>query len=127
MFQGVATGLLGRSALGGGLATAGLGLALHFTIATSIVAAYMLASRRYATLTKRPVACGLLYGVLVYFFMYEVVLPLSLVRLQPATLPVFLNNILIHALGVGLPSALFARRAPREGTPHFGEAACPVS
>jgi hypothetical protein len=110
IFQAIAAGLLGRSAFGGGLATALLGVLLHFFIATAIAATYVLASRRLVGLTGRAVAWGLLYGVLVYFFMNFVVVPLSAApepRLTPA---LFVNGILIHALGVGLPSALVARR-----------------
>ena len=37
------------------------------------------------------------------------VIPLSATSRGPFVLPVFINGILIHALGVGLPSAWFAR------------------
>jgi hypothetical protein len=43
--------------------------------------------------------------------MYYVVVPLSAAGNPPPTLPVMLNGVLGHALGVGLPSALFARAA----------------
>jgi len=64
IFQSVAGGLLGRQAANaGGLATALLGAALHYSIALSIVAVYYLASRRASLLRSRPVLCGLLYGL----------------------------------------------------------------
>ena len=108
VFQGVAAGLLGRESFEGGLPTALLGLLLHFFIAFCVAAVYVLASRRWDVLTRRPVICGLLYGVLVYLVMTFVVVPLSAARGGVPTLPRFLLNAAAHALLVGLPAALFA-------------------
>jgi hypothetical protein len=59
------------------------------------------------------VACGLVYGVGVYFFMSQVVVPLSRLGNSPSwQVPVLLNGIIGHALLVGLPAALVSRRAP---------------
>jgi uncharacterized membrane protein YagU involved in acid resistance len=55
--------------------------------------------------------CGLVYGVLVYLFMNLVVLPLSAAGRPTFVVPVVVNGVLIHMLGVGLPSALFAKAA----------------
>jgi hypothetical protein len=111
IFQSIASGLLGRAAFAGGLPTALLGAALHFFIAFAIVSTYYLASRQLGVLRRHPVVCGLVYGVLVYFFMNLVVLPLSATGKPSFALPVLLNGIIGHALLVGIPSALFARRA----------------
>jgi len=111
IFQSIAAGLLGRSAFSGGMATAALGVVLHFFIAFLIVATYVLASRRFALLTRAPILCGLVYGVLAYLFMNLVVLPLSAAGRPTFVLPVVINGVLIHMLGVGLPSALFAKAA----------------
>lgn len=116
IFQSVAAGLLGRDAArAGGIPTAILGGVLHFTIATTIMTIYYLVSRRWSLLTRRAVACGLAYGVVCYFVMSFVVIPLSAAGrgLQWPALPVFLNGIIGHALLVGLPAALWARRAAR--------------
>jgi len=113
VFQGIAAGLLGRASLQGGPRTALLGLAIHFLIAFSIVATYYLASRTLPILMRRPVLCGALYGVIVYFFMNRIVIPLSAIGAAAFSLPVFINGILIHILGVGIPASLFvARSAP---------------
>lgn len=53
----------------------------------------------------------MLYGIAVYFVMNYVVIPLSAASRGAFSMPVFLNGILIHAFGVGLPAALFARAA----------------
>jgi hypothetical protein len=111
ILQSIAAGLLGRDAFRGGPATAALGALLHFFIAFGIVCVYYLVSRRLGILTRHPVLCGLLYGVLVFVIMNRVVIPLSAAVMGPMSLPVLVNGLLIHALGVGLPSALFARAA----------------
>lgn len=111
VFQSIAGGLLGRSTFQGGVATALLGVLVHFRVAFSIVSAYFAANRWVRALTRHPVSCGLVYGILAYLAMNLVVLPLSAAGRAPFSLPVMLNGLLIHAFGVGLPSALFARAA----------------
>ena len=111
IFHSIAAGLLGRSAFQGGVATAALGVCLHFFIAFLIVSVFYLASLGAPVLTRYPVTAGVLYGIAVYFVMNDVVVPLSAAGRGPFVLPVFVNGILIHALGVGVPSAWFARLA----------------
>jgi len=111
IFQSIAAGLLGRAAFQGGLVTAALGVLLHFFIAFAIVTTFVVASARVRVLTRHAVAAGVVYGVLVYAVMNLVVLPLSAAGRPSFVLPVVVNGLLIHAFGVGLPSALFARAA----------------
>jgi hypothetical protein len=112
MFRGIASGLLGREALTGGLPAAVLGMLLHFFIAFSVVTTFYLASRRLSVLARHPLVCGPIYGVLVYLFMYRLVIPLSAIGITPRfALPWSINDVLIHALGVGLGSAWFASRS----------------
>jgi hypothetical protein len=107
IYKSIAAGLLGRDAYSGGLATVALGLFLHFFIATTAAAVYVSASRALPLLARQPVPCGLAYGVAVYLFMKYVVLPLSAVtRLTPFDPAAMIG----HAVLVGLPIALFARR-----------------
>ena len=115
ILHAIASGLLGPQAREGGAATAGLGVLLHFTIAAGVVGVYFLAGRRLPVLVRRPWICGPLYGLGVYLVMQLVVLPLSAAAVGgiPRAWPVLLNGLLIHALGVGLPSALWARAALR--------------
>jgi len=113
IFQSIASGLLGRSAYEGGLSIAALGAGLHFFIAFVVVATYYFASRRLPVLVQQPWFCGPLYGLGVYLVMNLIVLPLSAIGGGPKSLPVLINGLAIHALGVGLPSALFARAAGR--------------
>ena len=111
IFQSIAAGLLGRASFSGGMPTAALGVVLHFFIAFLIVSTYVLASRRIEVLTRAPIACGLVYGVVAYLVMNLVIVPLSAAGRAPFSWPVTINGVLIHMLGVGLPASLFARAA----------------
>ncbi len=96
MLQGIASGILGRDAYTGGLATAGLGLLCHFSIATTAAAAYFAASRRLPVLLEHAVASGAAYGVSI--------------GPRPLTLGDVLIGVAIHIPCVGLPIALTLRR-----------------
>jgi hypothetical protein len=111
VLQSIASGLLGRAAFSGGAATAALGAVLHFFIAFVIVATYYLASRRFPFLTRNVLITGPLYGLIVYGVMTLIVVPLSAAGGGLPSMPVLVNGLLIHAFGVGLPSAMFARAA----------------
>jgi hypothetical protein len=116
IFQSIAAGVLGRAAaVQGGWRAALLGVLLHFFIAFAVVSTFYVVSRRMRILTRRPVLFGLLYGVAVYVVMNYAIIPLSAIGPRPAAIPlaVHINGVLIHALGVGLPSALAARAAAR--------------
>ncbi len=116
VLQSIASGLLGRSSYQGGVATAVLGTLIHFFIATVVVTTYYLVSRRWVDLARRPqiYLYGPLYGLVVYVVMNFVVIPLSAIGSAGARpWPVLINGLLIHALGVGLPSALAAHAASR--------------
>jgi len=117
ILQSIASGWLGRAAYTGGAGAAVLGAMTHYFIAFGIVATYFVASRRFAVLTRHPIACGIVYGLLVYLFMNRVVIPLSAIGTAtwPA-LPVLANGLLIHAFGIGIPSALFAAQVSKFST-----------
>ena len=110
VLQYIASGALGQSAFQGGLATAAVGAAFHFTIAWVAAAVFVLATRRSEILKTHAVLAGLLYGTALYFFMNYLVLPLSAVAASTFHLGLFLNGVIGHALFVGLPITLFARR-----------------
>jgi hypothetical protein len=117
IFHSVASGLIGRAAYEGGIATAVLGAFLHYLIATTWGAAYIVAGSRLRVLVRQWVPCGIAYGVLVYFAMNYVVLPLSRVSFaRPFHLGLLQNKIWLaglvgHMVLIGLPIAFFARRA----------------
>jgi len=111
MPRGIASGLLGRSALGGGTPTWILGLALHFFIAISAAAVYYAASRKLKFLAESPVVCGLFYGIAVFLVMNLIVLPLSAIHFRgPFQYVGLVRGILIHMFFIGLPIAWSVRR-----------------
>jgi uncharacterized membrane protein YagU involved in acid resistance len=113
ILHAIAGGLIGReAAITGKAATAVLGFVIHFCIATTMAAFYVLLSRRWSRLLRHAVAMGILYGVGAYFFMQYVVLPFSAIRGRGAV-PwlAFVNGVVIHGLGVGLPIAVITRKA----------------
>jgi hypothetical protein len=111
VFQGVAAGLLGKSAAEGGVSTGVLGLMLHVLIATCIVATYYFVSKWVRILTERPVLSGIIYGSLVYITMYYIVIPLSAIGAANFLLESFIRNMIAHMVLIGLPAALFVRAA----------------
>jgi uncharacterized membrane protein YagU involved in acid resistance len=110
ILQSIASGWLGRAAYQGGLRSAALGLVSHLFIATVVATVFVVASRVMPILIKRPIICGALYGVAVFFVMRDVVIPLAGIPPGRFVWPVFLNGITIHVLGIGIPIALIARR-----------------
>lgn len=116
VWQGVASGWVGRdAATEGGAATAALGLATHFGIATAMAAAYVLWARRVPLVARRPYATAPAYGLGLYAVMYLVVLPLR----WPGAFPRWrglesVADVLAH-VGVAIAIAGVAARpgAPR--------------
>jgi hypothetical protein len=106
VLQGIASGILGPAAFRGGWQSGALGLALHFLIACIVAAVYYGASRVLPVLIRRPMPCGLAYGVAVYVVMNAVVLPLSRVNFRTPPWSFVAVMIVIHMLFVGLPAAL---------------------
>ncbi len=110
VLQYIASSLLGTRSFSDGLASAGLGLALHFAIALVVATIYILASRRVAVLRTQWALLGLLYGAAVWAVMNLVVLPLTAVAHGPIAIAALANGVISHALFVGLPSAFFAKK-----------------
>lgn len=114
VWQYVASGLLGRNSFQGGTKTVLLGLLLHFVVAFGVATVYSLASRKLPVLIQRAIVCGIVYGVLVYFAMQYLVVPLSAVTKGPFSLTGMLQGIVVHIFCVGLPAALATRWASKE-------------
>jgi len=116
VFQGIASGLLGRESFSGGVSSAALGAVLHFFIAFTVVKIYFLVSGRLPALRRRPWVWGPVYGVAVYLVMYLIVLPLSATAPPRFNPPNVANGLFAHIVCVGLPAALFARAAAAQPT-----------
>jgi hypothetical protein len=112
LWQGVASGLLGRASFGHGAASAALGLFFHVLIAMVAALVFNLGVRYLPALLKHFLLSGALYGVLVFFFMNLVVIPLSAIPKRPFSLSGALVPIVIHIFCVGLPISIAASRFP---------------
>lgn len=113
ILQHIAAGALGQSSFRMGWGSASLGLLFHFTIACTAAGVYYLASRKLRMLTDRPVISGLLYGEMVFLFMYFVVLPLSAVGPAKFNIATYITGPIGHPLLVGLPIAFSVHRFGR--------------
>lgn len=111
IFQSVAAGLLGSASYEGGAGTFLLGILLHFVVATCIAAVFYFASLKFPALLRHAVVSGLIYGLVAYLVMNYVVVPLSAIGPRPFSFRAFLPAFIAHALLVGLPVALLARRS----------------
>ncbi|HEX6533209.1 MAG TPA: hypothetical protein VF041_01360 [Gemmatimonadaceae bacterium] len=117
--QSIAAGLLGRAAFQGGVATAALGLALHFTFAMAWAMLFYVLSERWPALrrltatTRGAVTAGLLYGPVIWVVMNHVVIPLSRLKEAPWLTWLALVNVIQHMVMIGVPIALIER--PRGG------------
>lgn len=109
VFQFVASGLIGPASFQGGAATVLLGVACHYFIATSVVALYFAASRKLPALIRYAVPCGMAYGVAVFLFMNNVVVPLSATRKGAFLLTHWLIGLGIHIFVIGLSTGLVVR------------------
>jgi len=111
IWQYIASGILGDIAFTGGMATAVLGLFLHFIISFVIAGIFILAADRIPLLRRYAIAGALLYGLVVFVVMNMIVTPLSAAPPLPApTLPWLIEAILEHILLVGLSLGILVRR-----------------
>ncbi len=74
-------------------------------------AARYLFARRWSDLLEKPFVYGPMYGVLLYGIMNYIVVPLSAANPGSRNLLWVLLSIAVHALLIGTPCAIFARRA----------------
>jgi uncharacterized membrane protein YagU involved in acid resistance len=115
LLQTVASGLLGSAAYEGGLPAAALGFAAHFALSYGWAALFVGAASRVPRMAARPFLAGLLFGVLVFFTMRLVVLPLSAFPHPVSFKPLAAGlDLLSHMFLFGLPIALAASKALRQ-------------
>jgi hypothetical protein len=117
LLQTVATGLLGKSAYEGGAPAAILGLAAHFALSYGWAALFVAAASRLRWLVAKPFFTGPAFGVLVFFAMRLVVLPLSAFPYPVSfSQPGATLDLLSHLFFFGLPIAWAAAKALRTGS-----------
>lgn len=101
-----------------GAAGAVLGLLVHFALMAIMATALFLIVRARPQLLETPVRTGLAYGVLTYFIMNWLVVPLRFGTPLPPRAISILTQLFAHIALVGLPFAYVARsnfgREPRD-------------
>lgn len=118
ILHSIASGIYGPGAYHAGIGMGLFGLFLHYFIMAGAATTYWLASEKLSLLIRRPVVCGIIFGVCMYFFMQLVVLPLSNAATAtgvhlgglPRSWSSLLSSLFTHCLLVGVPIALITRR-----------------
>lgn len=109
IFLGLASGLLGNAAFGGGAVTALLGALLQFLSFSCLLGVFYLAAGRLPALRSQAWRAGLGYGLVSYVVIHYLVLPLSAYHVVSGFYPmVFVNALLAQTLFVGVPCAWLA-------------------
>ena len=118
LLQTVASGLLGKAAFDGGMPAAILGLAGHFGMSYLWAALFVAAASRVTPLVSKPAVAGPIFGILVFFTMRLVVLPLSAFPYPIVFKPLSWGlDLLSHMFFFGLPIAFAAAKAIRGRRP----------
>jgi len=90
-----------------------LGLGLQWMMSIIIAAIFVIAATKIPALLRRWIAAGIAYGIVVYFVMTFVVVPLSRAKSGHVTMSSFVENLLAMIL-FGLIVAYMAQRmAPK--------------
>jgi hypothetical protein len=116
MLRGVASGPF-PAATDMGTGGAILGLVVHFVLMAIMAAALMLVVRGRPQLAATPLLTGLAFGLITYFIMNWLVVPLRFgTPLPPKPLSIA-TQLFAHIVLVGIPMAYIAARylRPREG------------
>lgn len=110
ILHSIASGVLGRASFSAGADSAVLGLLLQWFMGLLIATLFVLPAARIARLRRHWISAGIGYGVVIFFVMNYVVVPLSAApfRAQHFTVSKFIENLLAMLL-FGLIVAFFAR------------------
>ena len=118
LLQIVASGLFGDAALVRGMRMAAAGLALHFVMSFLWAGVFLAIALLRPSLALHPYVCGVVFGIIVFFAMRLVVLPLSAFPYPVNFKPVAtILDLLSHTLLFGVPIALAVRRAVAGASP----------
>jgi uncharacterized membrane protein YagU involved in acid resistance len=116
LLQTVASGAFGNAAFSGGRTMAAAGFAIHFVLSLLWAALFALLAARIEPLRKHAIVGGALFGVLVFFTMRLVALPLSAYpRPVSFNMPASAYDLLSHMFLFGVPIALAYRRYAQRG------------
>ncbi len=126
ILHAIASGLLGKTSFNEGAPAAILGLGLQWGMSLIIAGLFVAAARRLPALTRRWIASGSGYGVVIFLVMNYVVVPLSAAPWNPwkrhISVEKFIENLLAMIL-FGLIVALCARYFTYRNAASHGEKA----
>lgn len=113
LLQTVASGLVGNAAFAGGVPMAALGLALHFGMSLLWAGVFLaLVWLKPSLAALHPFMSGIAFGIIVFFVMRLVVLPLSAFPYPVTFKPLATTlDLLSHTLLFGVPIAWAVRKA----------------
>ena len=109
MLRSVASGPF-PSATDMGTGGAVLGLAVHVTLMAIMAAAFMIIVSNRRTLLDTPYRTGIVYGLVTYFIMNWIVVPLRFDAPMPLKPMQLATQLFAHIVLVGIPFALIAAR-----------------
>lgn len=123
ILHAIASGLIGRAAFEGGLLTGFLGLLLQCGMSILIATIYFLVTAAVPSMRRRWPLSGALAGVVIYFVMSYIVVPLSAAPFRPRSLQDVVANFTLYNFVVsfaamilfGLIVAFFMRNCVQPG------------
>jgi len=112
MLRGVASGPFPAATEWGG-SGAVVGLLVHFTLMAIMATIFVVAARRYPEIVASPIKWGIVYGLITYFAMNWIVVPVRFgTPLPPKTISIF-TQLFAHIVLVGIPFGLTTAKTLR--------------
>ena len=92
---------------------AALGLLVHFSLMAIMATIFVVAARRYPEIVASPIKWGIVYGLITYFAMNWIVVPVRFgTPLPPKTISIF-TQLFAHVVLVGIPFGLITAKTLR--------------
>ena len=110
VLRAVASGLLGRAAAHGGAWVPVLGMFLQWAMSIVIAGVFLAAAAKAPILLRRWIPAGIAYGVIIFFVMNYVVVPLSAAVFKVHFSPLWFAENMAAMLLFGLIVAYVGRR-----------------
>jgi len=124
ILQVIASGVLGADSYTDGAFSMILGLILQWAMSLTIAAIYVIAAGPLPALRSRWIAGGTAYGIVIYFVMNFVVVPLSAATVTMHLTPMHVLKNLPLMIAFGLIIACFAARASSDSRHTGGRTRC---
>ncbi len=106
ILQGIASTVFGKTAFSNPMVMALIGLIVHYVIAFCFAVAYLLVFPYIKFLKKNTLLSGLLYGVVVWFIMNLIIVPLANGHNYTFLWPAFLRQVITLMICIGLPISI---------------------